>query len=85
MEGARLATGADTPTYAEDLMGEVVGPMQTLVTQFFLLVACKAVGLHIVARSCLGLRVTADEGAVRRRLAAFPFPQGGPTNRRTSV
>eukprot|EP00969_Alexandrium_andersonii_P327256 14460530-Alexandrium_andersonii.AAC.1 len=31
IEGTRRATGADTPTYADDLMGEVVGPRQTLV------------------------------------------------------
>eukprot|EP00969_Alexandrium_andersonii_P168142 7433842-Alexandrium_andersonii.AAC.1 len=42
IEGTRRAAGADTPTYADDLMGEVVGPHQTLVVQFFLLAASKA-------------------------------------------
>eukprot|EP00969_Alexandrium_andersonii_P195676 8644590-Alexandrium_andersonii.AAC.1 len=37
IEATQVATGADAPTYADDLMGEVVGPRQALVMQFFLL------------------------------------------------
>eukprot|EP00969_Alexandrium_andersonii_P225281 9950154-Alexandrium_andersonii.AAC.1 len=37
IEATRVATGADTLTYADDLMGEVIGPRQALVMQFFLL------------------------------------------------
>eukprot|EP00969_Alexandrium_andersonii_P343102 15165720-Alexandrium_andersonii.AAC.1 len=47
IEGTQRDAGADTPTYADDLMGEVVGPRQTLAMQFFLLAASEAAGLHV--------------------------------------
>eukprot|EP00969_Alexandrium_andersonii_P190699 8424191-Alexandrium_andersonii.AAC.1 len=53
-------------------MGEVVGPCQALVVQFFLLAVSKAVGLHIDTRACLGARVASPLRAVQRRLAALP-------------
>eukprot|EP00969_Alexandrium_andersonii_P088230 3891240-Alexandrium_andersonii.AAC.1 len=53
-------------------MGEVVGPCQALVTQFFLLAVSKVVGLHIDTHACLGARVEAPLRAVQRRLAALP-------------
>eukprot|EP00969_Alexandrium_andersonii_P235683 10405559-Alexandrium_andersonii.AAC.1 len=72
IEGTRVATGADTPTYADDLMGEIVGPRQALVMHFFLLAVSKAVGLHIDTHSCLGAQVDTPVRAVQRRLAALP-------------
>eukprot|EP00969_Alexandrium_andersonii_P181874 8037423-Alexandrium_andersonii.AAC.1 len=53
-------------------MGEVVGPRQVLVMQFFLLAVSEAVGLHIDAHLCLGARVAAAEAPVRWRLASLP-------------
>eukprot|EP00969_Alexandrium_andersonii_P185868 8212751-Alexandrium_andersonii.AAC.1 len=53
-------------------MGEVVGPCQALVMQFFLLAVSKAVGLHIDTHACLGAWVAVSAGAVQRRLAALP-------------
>eukprot|EP00969_Alexandrium_andersonii_P048751 2138016-Alexandrium_andersonii.AAC.1 len=72
IEGTRAATGADTPTYADDLMGEVVGPHQALAMQLFLLAVSKAVGLRIDTHSCLGAQVDAPLRAVQRSLAALP-------------
>eukprot|EP00969_Alexandrium_andersonii_P233125 10293021-Alexandrium_andersonii.AAC.1 len=73
IEGTRSATGADTPTYADDLMGEVVGPRQALLMQYFLLAASKAAGLHVDVHSCLGVRLLGDHRGAMRRLAALPL------------
>eukprot|EP00969_Alexandrium_andersonii_P018700 816737-Alexandrium_andersonii.AAC.1 len=59
-------------------MGEVVGPRQALVMQFFLLAVSKAVGLHVDTHACLGARVDAPVRMVQRRLAALPVRIGGP-------
>eukprot|EP00969_Alexandrium_andersonii_P300311 13277019-Alexandrium_andersonii.AAC.1 len=53
-------------------MGEVAGPWQALVMQFFLPVVSQAVGLRIDTHLCLGARVVADETSVGRRLSALP-------------
>eukprot|EP00969_Alexandrium_andersonii_P227581 10049986-Alexandrium_andersonii.AAC.1 len=53
-------------------MGEVVGPRQTLVMQYFLLAASKAAGLHVDVHSCLGVQFQGDPRVARRRLAPLP-------------
>eukprot|EP00969_Alexandrium_andersonii_P080718 3558243-Alexandrium_andersonii.AAC.1 len=54
-------------------MGEVRGPRQTLLMQYFLLAASKLAGLQIDLHSCLGGRVLGQCREALRRLAPLPL------------
>eukprot|EP00969_Alexandrium_andersonii_P180588 7980789-Alexandrium_andersonii.AAC.1 len=57
----------------DSLMGEVVGPRQILLMQYFLLAASKVAGLQVDVHACLGGRVQGEYRRALRRLASLPL------------
>eukprot|EP00972_Heterocapsa_arctica_P068705 10152590-Heterocapsa_arctica.AAC.1 len=47
-----ITTGAEPPTYVDDLAAKVVGPRQALEVQIFIASAGKVAGLHTDTHTC---------------------------------
>ena len=73
LDTTERATGAECPTFVNDLAALTNGPSQTTRTQLFLMVASHAAGLEVGAHECHCLVIHHPDDRVQAILARYPL------------